>query len=104
MRLKDLAAALNLSEAYLSALEHGRRGKPGPGLVMEICGHLNLIWDEAEELKRLAALSHPKVTLDTSKLSPAATEMANRLRIQLPELSDDAIGRILDILEYDAGG
>jgi len=32
--LKELAAALQVSAAYLSALEHGRRGRPSAGLVL----------------------------------------------------------------------
>ena len=96
--LKTLAAALNVSAAYLSALEHGRRGSPGPGLVMEMCGHLDLIWDEAEELKRLAAISRPKVTLDTAGLSPEATEMANLLKKRISGLDEEQIADILRII------
>ena len=51
--LKKMAADLNLSAAYLSALEHGRRGRPSPGLVMQILGYFNVIWDDAEEANRL---------------------------------------------------
>lgn len=97
--LKQMAADLHLSPAYLSALEHGQRGKPSPGLVMQICGYLGAIWDEAEELKALAALSHPKVTLDTSGLSPLATELANRLAARIRKLPDDTLRRLLAVLE-----
>jgi len=96
---KVLAKRLNVSPAYLSALEHGRRGQPGPGLVLEICGHLDLIWDEAEELKRLAANSRPKVVLDTGGLSPKATEFANRLAGSLHHLTEAEIDRLLIVLE-----
>ena len=71
--LKQMAMDLHLSSAYLSALEHGRRGRPAPGLVMQIAGYLGCIWDEAEDLKRLALLSHPKVTVETAGLSPDRT-------------------------------
>ncbi len=101
LTLKTFAAALNVSAAYISALEHGRRGRPGPGLVLEICGHLDLIWDEAEELKRLAALSQPKVTLDTAGLSPQATEMANRLKGSLATLSEEQISAILKTISAE---
>ena len=37
-QLKDLAKALKVSSAYLSALEHGHRGKPSPGLVQQVAG------------------------------------------------------------------
>ncbi len=93
--LKKMARDLGVSSAYLSALEHGRRGRPGPGLIMEICGHLDLIWDEAEDLKRLAALSHPRVVVDTSGLSPQATELANILAESIHDLDDDTIDWVL---------
>jgi len=97
--LKQMAADLHLSAAYLSALEHGRRGRPSPGLVMQILGYFNVIWDEAEELKTLAQLSHPKITLDTGGLSPNATLLANRLAEQIGQLSDDRLQALLTVLD-----
>ncbi len=96
--LKQMAAELHVSTAYLSALEHGMRGRPSPGLVMQICGCLDIIWDEAEELKRLAALSHPKVTIDTSGLSPAATELANRLAERIRDLPEERLAAMLELV------
>ena len=96
--LTQMAADLGVSGAYLSALEHGKRGKPGPGLVLEICGYFGLIWDEAEALKRLADLSVPKVTLDCAGLSPQATGFANRLAECLRDLDDDAVASLDDLL------
>jgi len=40
LSLKRMAEDLHLSSAYLSALEHGHRGRPSPGLVMQIIGDL----------------------------------------------------------------
>ena len=97
--LKQMAEDLHLSSAYLSALEHGHRGRPSPGLVMQILGYFNVIWDEAEEMKQLARLSHPKITLDTSGLSPTATLLANRLAEQIGVLSDDRLQALLDLLD-----
>ena len=74
-----MAAALGVSAAYLSALEHGRRGTPTWALLQKIIGYFNIIWDEAEELQRLAETSDPRVVIDTAGLSPAATELANLL-------------------------
>lgn len=94
--LKKMADDLGVSSAYLSALEHGNRGRPGPGLVLQICGYFDLIWDEAEELKRLADLSHPRVVVDTAGLSPRATELANLLAQRIGELDEDTLQWILD--------
>jgi transcriptional regulator with XRE-family HTH domain len=52
--LKDMASALNVSSAYLSALEHGKRGRPSWHLLQGVIAYLNIIWDEAEDLLQTA--------------------------------------------------
>jgi len=99
MSLKQMATELNVSSAYLSALEHGQRGRPSPGLVMQILGCLNVIWDEAEEIKKLAELSHPRVTIDTASLPPAATELTNRLSLGIKRLPDETLQELLRLLK-----
>ena len=94
--LKKMAHDLGVSSAYVSALEHGRRGRPGAGLIMQICGYFDLIWDQAEELKRLAALSHPRVVVDTAGLSAKATELANELAARIGDLDEQTIDWVLD--------
>jgi transcriptional regulator with XRE-family HTH domain len=94
-QLKDLAKALKVSSAYLSALEHGHRGKPSPGLVQQVAAYFNLAWEQVDELKALAELSDPRVTVDTAGLSPEATELANRLAARIGALSDGEIARLL---------
>ena len=93
--LKAMAAGLGVSAAYLSALEHGHRGRPSSGLVQQISAYFNLAWDDVDELKRLAELSHPRVVVDTAGLSPRATELANRLAEVIGELDEAAIERVL---------
>ena len=83
---KEMASALGVSAAYLSALEHGRRGVPTWVLLQKIIGYFNIIWDDAEEVLRLAGRSHPRVVIDTSGLSPAATELANMLAERIGSL------------------
>jgi transcriptional regulator with XRE-family HTH domain len=78
--LKDMAKGLGVSAAYLSALEHGHRGRPNRAFVHRICAYFNIIWDEAEELQSLARLSHPRITVDTAGLSPEATELSQQTR------------------------
>jgi len=88
---KEMAAAIGVSAAYLSALEHGRRGRPTWPTVQKIIGYFNVIWDEADELEHLAAGSQPRVKIDTAGLSPAATAFANRLGEVFGRLSDEDI-------------
>lgn len=99
IRLADLAAGLQVTPAYLSALEHGRRGAPSPGLVHQVCEFFGLIWDDAEELVRLARISNPKIRLDTAGLSPEQTALANRLQQTLARLPPEAISAMLAILD-----
>lgn len=90
-----LAAALEVSPAYLSALEHGHRGRPSAMLVDRICAYFDIIWDEADELSELGRLSHPRVVVDTAGLSPQATELANRLARAIKHLPEDKLERLL---------
>ena len=83
---KEMAVALGVSAAYLSALEHGRRGVPTWVLLQKIIGYFNVIWDDAEEVLRHAGQSRPRVVIDTSGLSPAATELANLLAARIGTL------------------
>ncbi len=99
LQLKDMAAGLGVSPAYLSALEHGKRGRPNRRFVHRICQFLGVIWDDAEELQRLADLSHPRVVVDTSGLSSQATEFANRLAEKIAELPEDTIARMMTEVE-----
>ncbi len=99
----DMAAALGVSGAYLSALEHGRRGRPSWYLLQRMIGYLGIIWDEAEELERLADLSHPRIIVETGGLSPEATLLANRLADGIGRLTADEIQRIMAILDAAPG-
>jgi transcriptional regulator with XRE-family HTH domain len=96
--MKDMARAIGVTPAYLSALEHGHRGLPSWYLVQRIIAYFNVIWDEAEDIARLARISHPRVVVDTSGLSPKATELANRLAEQIAGLDDAQIDRHIALL------
>jgi transcriptional regulator with XRE-family HTH domain len=93
--LKDMARALKVSSAYLSALEHGHRAQPKPGFVQQVAAYFNLAWEEVDELKALAELSDPKPSIDTRGLSPLATEVANRLRKKIKLLDESTLKVIL---------
>ena len=97
--LADMAKAIQVSSAYLSALEHGKRGRPSWHLVQSIIAYLNIIWDEAEELVKLSRLSHPRITIDTAGLDPEATELANRLAKGIAKLDKATVKEILERLK-----
>ena len=97
--LKDMAQALNVSSAYLSALEHGKRGAPTWILVQRIISYFNVIWDEAEMLCRLAQTSDPRVKLDTSGAIPQATEFANFLAKSIGNLGPGDFAKLTRVVE-----
>ncbi len=96
--LKAMAHEIGVSPAYLSALEHGHRGKPTWYLVQKIVSFFNVIWDEAEDLERLAQISDPRVTLYTAGLNPLVTEAANVFEKKIKSLSESEAQAILGIL------
>ncbi|MGN6548987.1 MAG: helix-turn-helix domain-containing protein [Pararhizobium sp.] len=98
---KEMARALGVSPAYLSALEHGQRGRPGWQFTQRVVGYLNIIWDDAEHLERLSQLSDPKVVVDTSSLSSEATLLANHLAEDIRILDEAAIARLAGVLEEE---
>ncbi|WP_333825146.1 helix-turn-helix domain-containing protein [Pinisolibacter sp.] len=99
---KEMAAALGISPAYLSALELGKRGLPTWYMVHRIIAYFNVIWDEAEELQRLAEVSDPRVVVDTSGLEPEATELANLLAQRISGLSKSSLADLTHRLRVAA--
>ena len=96
--LKEMAAALGVSAAYLSALEHGKRGRPTWVMLQRIIGYFNVIWDEAEDLQRLAEASHPRIAIDTAGLDPRATALANLLAERIGDLDGATLERLIGLV------
>lgn len=96
---KQLAVQLQISPAYLSALEHGKRGAPSAGLVHQVNEFFGLIWDAAEDLAGLARLSHPRVRLNTAGLTPEQTALANRLAQTIHRLEPATVAAMHALLD-----
>ena len=99
LMLKDMASHLGVSSAYLSALERGERGKPTWTLIQGVLQYFRIIWDEADELTRLADLSDPRVKIDTANTDPQATLLANRLAREIRDLSPEELDEMLSVLD-----
>ena len=99
LTLQDQGDFLGVSSAYISALEHGKRGRQSPAFVDQICVWLELIWDEAELLKYLAQMSHPAPTVQTASLPPEATFLANLLAQNIDRLSPQECRQIFEGLQ-----
>jgi transcriptional regulator with XRE-family HTH domain len=102
--LKHLARELQVSAAYLSALEHGKRGAPSAGLVHQVNEFFGLIWDEADDLARLARLSNPRVTVNTAGLTPEQTALANRLAQAIQRMPPETVAALHAVLDTTGAG
>jgi len=100
---KEMAESLGISSAYLSALEHGHRGKPTWALLQQIIGYFNIIWDEAEELQKLSTISQPRVVIDTGGLDPQTTLLANLLAENIHRISDKDTKKLIEQLNNAIG-
>lgn len=96
---KEMAEAVGVSAAYLSALEHGHRGVPSWALLQAMIAYLNVIWDDADDLQRLALRSAPRVVIDTAGLDPRATELANLLAVSIGDLGRDDLDHLIRRLQ-----
>jgi hypothetical protein len=67
--------------------------------VHQVNEFFGLIWDDAEEMARLARQSHPRVVLETGGLAPEATALANRLARDFRRLTPSAIAEIQAALD-----
>ena len=74
---------------------------PTSGFLELVTAFFGLDWDEAEELKRLAEISRPKVVLDTSGLSPKATKFANLLGKRIRHLDDSRLDALIGEISED---
>ena len=102
--MQQQADFLGVTPAYLSALERGRKGRPSAALVDQICAWLGLIWDQAEEVKALAQLSHPSPRIRPASLSAQAIMLANRLAQNIDRLDDAACQRLDRALRAELEG
>lgn len=64
--LKSLASELQVTPAYLSALEHGKKGKPSEKLVRSITDYFSLDTHQAADLRRAAEASSSSVKIPSN--------------------------------------
>ena len=97
--LKDLSRALKVSIAYVSMLEHGKRGRPADGVIELICSYFNLSWEESDELKFLAKHSDINTKTNSEKLSLYATMLTNVLKNNIKWLADEQLKKLITTIQ-----
>lgn len=98
MLLKECADLLGVTPAYLSALEHGKKGAPNDKFVERIVSALRLSPDEARALREAIRNSDTRIVLPL-KSTPFAYETANAFARELPSLTEDQLKRIRAIVK-----
>jgi len=99
LQLKHMANSLGVSSAYLSALERGERGRPTWTLLQGVIHYFGIIWDEADELQRLADMSETKPQIDARGTGPRAMLVANRIAREFAQLNETETEQISAILD-----
>lgn len=95
---KTMAAALGVSPAYLSALEHGKKGRPPFSLVQKIIQYFELIWDEAESVTLSAQMSEPKQLVELSGCPDEAYELLHLLKRRIGHMSSAQIRAVIELV------
>ena len=104
LTLKQHAASVGVTPAYLSALEHGHRGFPTRNMTDRIITALTAGPVERQAIEQALKFSRPKVSVDTAGLSPLATEVANRMAGNISSMSEDELRMLLQVFRKSTTG
>lgn len=97
LMLKDCADALEVTSAYLSALEHGKKGAPNSQFVDRIVREFRLGPEEVKEMKKAVRDSCSRIDIP-AKATPFAFETANAFARRLSSLTEDQLRRIRAVM------
>lgn len=98
--LKDVADMLGVSSAYLSAVEHGKKGQPSAAMISKLENELKLTADQRKELRSAVRDSVSSMDIP-SKATPFAFETANAFARKLPNLSEQQLKKIKSIVDQE---
>ena len=96
--LKDVADLLEVTSAYISALEHGKKGAPSGLFISKLETALKLTQEQRTALRRAARDSTSSMQIP-SKATPFAFETANAFARKLPNLSEQQLRKIKSIVD-----
>lgn len=96
--LKNMADTLNVSSAYLSAVETGKRRIPADW-VSRISKSYSLTQDEQSELQYAADISAPDVTISLNGVTPARRDAVLSFAKALDGMSDEELTKIMSVMQ-----
>ena len=95
--MKEMAGQLNVTPAYLSAIENGKR-KPTKDLVNKIQKCYSLSNDDSQQLKEAYAKTINEITIDMSNANTDQSNLGLIFARKIDSLSDDQILHIKNLL------
>lgn len=96
--LKDIAEEMGVSSAYLSALEHGKKGPATGEFVSKLETKLKLDAAQREELRRAIRDSSTNLAIP-AKVTPLGFQAAHAFARKLPNLSEHQLRQVLAVVE-----
>lgn len=96
--LMDMAKKLEITSAYLSSIENGKRGIP-QDMSKKIIKLYNLDADESKNLFTAEDESRKKVEFDFTNSDPSKKNIVLALARSFDELSDEQLQEIRNILD-----
>jgi transcriptional regulator with XRE-family HTH domain len=98
--LKDVADLMEVSSAYLSALEHGTKGVPSADFVSKLENKLKLNAEQRSQLRRAVRDSATHLAIPP-KSTPLGFQAAHAFARKLPNLSERQLRQVLDMLDKE---
>lgn len=92
--LREMAAKLKVSSAFLSAVETGKK-RPPANFIEKVCNTYNLNDDERNELQQAAEMSLAEIKIDLTGVSSAQHRAAISFAKALNNLTDEEISQIM---------
>ena len=97
IRLRDMAKDLDISPAYLSAMETGHKDIT-QSLADKVSSVYNLSIEQSKELKKSIMLSKQKICITTSQIA-WKNELISMLKEKLDNLSEEQQFKIIEVLK-----
>ena len=95
--LKDMASKLNITSAYLSAIENGKR-EPTRKFMDTLFALYNLSDDEKERLNNAYFITIDCVNINLSNQSEAHKDLSLVFARKFDELTDEQVKKLIAIL------
>ena len=97
IRLRDMAKDLDISPAYLSAMETGHKDIT-QSLADKIISVYNLSIEQTKELKKSIVLSQQKICITTGQIA-WKNEIVSMMKEKLDNLSEEQRLKIIEVLK-----